>query len=68
MAPDLAWFIIFSKETMKKTILLIMALLPLLVACVKRDWTNPFSSDCPKEIWTPTNFAAVQEGATVKLT
>jgi hypothetical protein len=34
---------------------------------VKRDWTNPFSSDCPKEIWTPTNFTAVQEGTSVKL-
>jgi hypothetical protein len=53
---------------MKKLICILLAMMPVFISCVKRDWTNPFSSDCPKEIWTPTNFAAVQEGTTVKLT
>ena len=53
---------------MKKTLFILLTLLPLLFSCVKREWTNPFSADCPKDMWTPTNFTAVQEGTTIKLT
>ncbi|MEI7831182.1 MAG: FISUMP domain-containing protein, partial [Prolixibacteraceae bacterium] len=53
---------------MKKNIFTLLMLLLVLISCVKREWINPFSADCPKEMWTPTNFSAVQEGNNVKLT
>jgi len=39
-----------------------------LSSCKKLEWNNPFDSSCPKEIWAPTNFKAIQEGTKVKLT
>ena len=45
-----------------------MILLLLAVSCVKQDHNNPFDLQCPKELWTPTDFKATLEGATVKLT
>jgi len=47
-------------------ILIILAV--TLSSCKRLEWNNPFDSSCPKEIWTPTNFKAIQEGTTVKLT
>lgn len=47
-------------------------ILPILVltlfSCQKRDWDNPYDPDCPKEIFTPSNFTASQEGTSIKLT
>ncbi len=40
----------------------------LLISCDNRDWDNPFDPDCPKELFTPSNFTATQEGTLVKLT
>lgn len=40
----------------------------ILLSCQKREWNNPFDPDCPKEIYTPTNFKATQQDNTVKLT
>ena len=40
----------------------------ILSSCQNREWSNPFDPNCPKEIWTPTDFKAVQEGTTIKLT
>ncbi len=40
----------------------------LATSCVKQDHNNPFDSQCPKELWTPTDFKATLEGTTVKLT
>ena len=37
-------------------------------SCQNREWLNPFDPSCPKEIWTPTDFTAVQDGTTVLLT
>ena len=51
-----------------RAIFKLLVIVLLLISCQKRDVTNPFDSSCPKEIWTPTNFSAVQEGTTVKLT
>ena len=45
-----------------------LILLMLAVSCVKQDHNNPFDSQCPKELWTPTDFKATLEGTTVKLT
>ena len=53
---------------MKKALFSIFSILLLLTSCEQREWINPFDPDCPKEIWTPTNFQAVQEGNAVKLT
>ena len=52
---------------MKKDLFSIFSILLLLTSCEQREWSNPFDPDCPKDIWTPTNFQAVQEGRTVKL-
>ena len=39
-----------------------------LISCENREWDNPFDPDCPKELFTPSDFKAVQEGTQVKLT
>jgi hypothetical protein len=46
----------------------ILILLMFVVSCVKQDHNNPFDSQCPKELWTPTDFKSTLEGTTVKLT
>ena len=53
---------------MKKALFSIFSMLLLLSSCEQREWINPFDPDCPKDIWTPTNFQVVQEGNSVKLT
>jgi uncharacterized protein (TIGR02145 family) len=40
----------------------------VVTSCQKREWNNPFDPECPKEIFTPDNFIAKQEGNVVKLT
>ena len=44
-----------------------MLLIVILSSCQKHEWNNPFDPNCPKGIWTPTDFNAIQEGNTVKL-
>jgi uncharacterized protein (TIGR02145 family) len=39
----------------------------LINACENREWDNPFDPGCPKEIFTPINFTATQEGDQVIL-
>lgn len=51
-----------------KIIFLILVISGVLSSCQKREQNNPFDPECPKEIWTPTNFQATLEGNTVKLT
>ncbi len=53
---------------MKTTIFAILILLLGFTSCTKLEKTNPFDPNCPKELWTPTNFIATLEGTTVKLT
>lgn len=36
-------------------------------ACENREWNNPFDPDCPREIFTPNNFTATQDGDEVIL-
>ena len=50
-----------------KRILILLALILLFISCQKREWGNPFDPNCPKEIWTPTDFIAIQEGTSVKI-
>lgn len=38
-----------------------------LFSCQQREWNNPFDPDCPKEIFTPINFTAMQQGSEIKL-
>ncbi|MEI7420602.1 MAG: FISUMP domain-containing protein [Prolixibacteraceae bacterium] len=52
---------------MKRSIIYIFLLLSVL-SCRKLEQNNPFDSACPKEIWTPTDFKAVQNGTSVTLT
>ena len=53
---------------MKTIVFSLFSILLLLSSCQERLWINPFDPACPKDIWTPTNFQAIQEGITVKLT
>jgi hypothetical protein len=53
---------------MKTIVLSLFSMLLLLSSCQERQWINPFDPECPKDIWTPTNFQAIQEGTKIKLT
>ena len=48
--------------------LLLVLLLGILINCNDRETTNPFDANCPKELFTPSDFKAEQQGAAVKLT
>jgi uncharacterized protein (TIGR02145 family) len=45
----------------------IIFILLLIVSCNNREWDNPFDPGCPKEIFTPNNFTAIQEGEQIIL-
>lgn len=47
--------------------ILILLFTIILASCQKREWSNPFDPECPKESWTPTDFKAIQEGNIIKL-
>ena len=53
---------------MKIKLILLQLLVLLLLSCEAQERNNPFDPACPKEIWSPTTFQAVQEGNTIKLT
>jgi hypothetical protein len=40
----------------------------LLITCKERNSDNPFDTDCPKEVFTPSDFTAEQQGIYIKLT
>ncbi|MBV5313663.1 MAG: fibrobacter succinogenes major paralogous domain-containing protein [Prolixibacteraceae bacterium] len=46
----------------------IFILIIILSSCQKREWSNPFDPEYSKELWTPTNFRAIQEGSSIILT
>lgn len=52
---------------MKINHLYIISILTILSSCQKPEWNNPFGRDCPKDIWTPTSFIAVQNGNLITL-
>jgi phosphodiesterase/alkaline phosphatase D-like protein len=53
-------------KALNKYLLLIVVLLAFNTC--EKDPTNPFDSDTPKEIWTPSNFTAVQSEIQINLT
>lgn len=44
---------------------ILMAL--IILSCQQREWDNPFDPDCPKELFTPSNFQARQQGKVITL-
>jgi hypothetical protein len=55
---------------MKRTVAfwMIMFLLILFFSdCEKHEINNPFDSECPKELWSPSGLTAVQQGSIVVL-
>lgn len=42
-------------------------ILILVNSCKERIWDNPFDPNCPKEIYTPINFKAIQQNNNVIL-
>jgi len=53
---------------MKIKLILLQLIVLLLLSCEAPERNNPFDPACPKGIWSPTTFQAVQEGNTIKLT
>ena len=51
-----------------QTKILSFLFLLIILSCQKREWNNPFDPECSKEIWTPTDFASVQQGNEINLT
>ena len=51
----------------KKYVSILIAALLIINSCQKRDWDNPFDTDCPKELFTPENFQALQQGNVITL-
>lgn len=46
---------------------LLVILLVTFTTCKDREISNPFDAACPKEIFTPSDFKAEQQGVAVKL-
>ena len=53
---------------MNTNIRILIILFIIFSSCQKREWNNPFDPECPKEIWTPTAFASIQQGNAINLT
>ncbi len=45
----------------------IILILIILTSCQKREWNNPFDPECPKVLWTPTDFVSIQQGNAINL-
>ena len=53
---------------MRINLVILIFLLLTFFSCQKIERNNPFDPECPRQLWAPTNFQAVQEGNAVKLT
>lgn len=53
---------------MKSILKILILQILILTSCEKREHTNPFDPECPKELWTPINFQAAQTQDGIKLT
>ena len=51
-----------------KKYFIFLSIIFVFTFCQKREWDDPFDPDCPKEIWTPTDFASKQQGNEIILT
>jgi len=47
--------------------LFLTASLLFSIDCKERDANNPFDTDCPKEVFTPSNFSGQQKGLGIEL-
>jgi len=52
----------------KHYVILSFVFLFISYSCNDRKWNNPFDSDCPKDLFTPSDFTAVQQDKLIKLT
>lgn len=48
-------------------LIVVLFVIYIISNCTKKDASNPFDADCPKELFTPANFAAQMQGTSVKL-
>ncbi|MBV5313662.1 MAG: hypothetical protein JZU47_10225 [Prolixibacteraceae bacterium] len=46
----------------------IITFILVFFSCQNREWNNPFDPECPKVMWTPTDFVAKQQGNSINLT
>lgn len=53
---------VFNKIKFK---LLAILFLFILTNCTEKEITNPFDINCPKELFTPTDFKAEQQGTAI---
>ncbi len=53
--------------TYYRYLLMLAAVIPI-ASCQDHEIDNPFDSECPREIWTPSDFKAVQQQKSVLLT
>ena len=61
-------FAAFKISPMKtKIIYFFFALLMIFNSCQERAWDNPFDPECPKDLFTPSDFTATLVGNSVKL-
>lgn len=51
----------------KKYSILFIAFILSFLSCEEREWDNPYDPECPKELFTPKNFTAKQEGDSIVL-
>jgi hypothetical protein len=52
---------------MQTKLYIVLSVVLLFFACQKLERNNPFDPECPKDIWTPTNFTSTQVGSSIKL-
>lgn len=53
---------------MRTNVIRSLIILMSFISCQQIERDNPFDPECPKQIWTPTDFQAVLDGNSVKLT
>jgi uncharacterized protein (TIGR02145 family) len=53
---------------MKTINYLLLLVVLMFFSCETPERNNPYDPECPKEIWSPSNFQAVQDGTGIKLT
>ena len=55
-------------KAIKLAIFPVTILLLVFLNCQKYEFNNPFDPECPKDLFTPSGFKAVQQGNTIVLT
>lgn len=55
------------KHHLMRTVLLFFLTSVFVVACQKFEWHNPFDPECPKDLFTPSDFVGTSELRSIKL-